>query len=350
MKTSQRSSAFQELCREVAACTRCARMRHSARILGPASGRLDAPVIVIAEAPGRLGADQTHIPLHGDASGANFERLLDGAGIAREALFVTNAVLCNPRNDQGHNSPPTRAEVASCAAFLRRQLELVSARIVVTLGVQSLKALKVVSEHDFVLSRDVGKALPWYERHLIPLYHPGPRALIHRSFETQLRDYEAIASLLAIQSQPPLSAVDLAHEILLRVSEPITYFALHKLFYLIECHAVRTFGHRLTSAYIIRQRYGPYVTPLQLKRLCRRLPGLGVARRAKEVLLYLRPAAPAEHMPRQYRSFVARSMRELGHKTDSQLMRSAYFTPAMRRILLEERAAGTMLNAPLSPE
>src|SRR5213080_3667840 len=111
----------------------CPRMATSERVLGYAAGNLDAKVMFIGEAPGRLGADTSQIPFHGDKSGENFERLLDQAGLTRYETFVTNAVLCNPKDSNGNNATPTLSEIENCSGFLRRQIGLVEARIVVTL-------------------------------------------------------------------------------------------------------------------------------------------------------------------------------------------------------------------------
>src|SRR3954447_6489609 len=92
-----RDEEFARLVEEARACQVCPRMTGRTRLLGPANGLLTARVYFVAEAPGRLGGDRTAIPLCGDQSGRNFERLLVEAGLERSEIFVTNAVLCNPR-------------------------------------------------------------------------------------------------------------------------------------------------------------------------------------------------------------------------------------------------------------
>ena len=68
---------FDTLCREVQSCERCARMTGSARVLSGAAGHLDSRIMFVGEAPGRLGADNSGIPFHGDTAGHNFEQLLE---------------------------------------------------------------------------------------------------------------------------------------------------------------------------------------------------------------------------------------------------------------------------------
>src|SRR5438128_398903 len=97
-----RAGTFQQLVAEVAGCTICPRMSGQRPVLNHSSGALTARVMVVAEAPGRYGAAINGVPLSGDASGRNFERLLENAGIERRTLFITNAVLCNPLDHRGN--------------------------------------------------------------------------------------------------------------------------------------------------------------------------------------------------------------------------------------------------------
>ena len=171
-------------------------MRNSARILGHSSGNLEAKIMFIGEAPGRLGADDTGIPFHGDRAGHNFEELLDFVGISREEIFITNAVLCNPKDSKGNNSPPKSIEIKNCSNYLKRQIDLINPKIVVTLGLNALKATKLIENHDLSLSTDIRTKNFWYKRILIPVYHPGQRAMIHRSMANQRSDYQFIAETI----------------------------------------------------------------------------------------------------------------------------------------------------------
>ena len=153
-------------------------------------------VVFIGEAPGRLGGDRTGVPFSGDQSGRNFERLLTVAGLTRAEVFITNAILCNPRDERGRNRGPSRQELASCGDLLARQLAVVVAPVVVTLGTVALKALDSVAAHGLQLREVVGQAVPWQGRILLPLYHPGSRAQLHRSFATQHTDFAALGQLV----------------------------------------------------------------------------------------------------------------------------------------------------------
>jgi uracil-DNA glycosylase family 4 len=171
-------------------------MEGRTRVLSRANGRVGARVMFVAEAPGRLGADLTGVPLSADRTGRNFDALLAAAGIRREDVFVTNAVLCNPRDERGNNAAPTRAELRNCSGHLAATIEVVQPGYVVALGVAALRALALVCPHEAVLGRDVGRAIAWHGRVLVPLYHPGPRALIHRPWDVQVEDYRALGQMV----------------------------------------------------------------------------------------------------------------------------------------------------------
>ena len=187
--TAIRAAAFAQLVVDVQACRRCPRMEGGARVLGPGNGDPSARVLVIAETPGRLGADRSGVPLQGDQTGRQFAIMLAHAGLARRDLFITNAVLRNPRDSQGRNAPPVNDELDRCADHLRATLALLDPAVVVTLGAVALRALRRVAPHDLVLASAVGAAVPWSGRVLVSLYHPGPRARLHRPVDRQLEDF-----------------------------------------------------------------------------------------------------------------------------------------------------------------
>lgn len=199
---SRREGSLLRLIEEVQECRRCPRMEGRTRVLSQANGPASARVLFVAEAPGRLGADHIGVPLVGDRTGRTFDQLLASAGLHRDHVFITNAVLCNPRDNSGRNARPTAREVANCGGHLARLIAIVQPLWVVTLGAVALEAIARVAPHAIVLARDVGRPAPWQGRWLVPLYHPGPRALIRRPLAVQHADYERLAALIASAPEP----------------------------------------------------------------------------------------------------------------------------------------------------
>ena len=172
-------------------------MAGRARVLSAANGSLHARVLFVAEAPGRLGAERTGVPLSADQSGRNFAEFLHSARLHRANVFITNAVLCNPRDRRGVNARPTPRELRSCVSHLADLLSVLDPPLVVTLGRIALEALDLISAHQMVLARDVGTPAPWNGRTVVPLYHPGPRSVARRGRQQHHADYARLGSLVA---------------------------------------------------------------------------------------------------------------------------------------------------------
>jgi uracil-DNA glycosylase family 4 len=188
---------FNNLTREAAACVRCPAMCERTAVLSELNGPVGARVLFIGEAPGRKGADRTRIPFSGDQSGKNLERFLASIGLNRTEIFITSAALCNPRTESGANRKPTQTEIGNCSEFLRRTIEFIDPRVIVTLGSVALAALKAIHYHEFTLKESVGQIHQWHQRLLVPIYHPSPQVLAsHRREAAQLQDYKVVARAL----------------------------------------------------------------------------------------------------------------------------------------------------------
>ena len=185
---------FNELVKDAAGCTLCPAMCGRSAVLSELNGSIDSRIMFIGEAPGRKGADRTRVPFSGDQSGANFDRFLSSINLTRKEIFITSAALCNPRSESGANRKPSQKELANCSSFLRRVIEAVNPRVIVTLGSVALEALKRIQYHELSLKESAAQIHAWNERVLVPIYHPSPQVLAsHRREAEQLRDYEMVA-------------------------------------------------------------------------------------------------------------------------------------------------------------
>jgi len=164
-------------------------------VLSKKNGNIECKVVFIGEAPGRLGADRTGIPFHGDQAGQNFERLLQFAGLTRQQVFITNAVLCNPRDEKGNNSAPNKEEVRNCSLHLSMLVDIIEPEIIVPLGQCALRSLHIIEAHQIKLRQDVRKPVKWSKYTVVPMYHPGPRAAIYRSIASQKGDFSFLGEI-----------------------------------------------------------------------------------------------------------------------------------------------------------
>lgn len=89
---------------------------------------LGARALLVGEAPGAQ-EDRAGEPFVG-RSGRLLTELLDEVGLGRDRVAITNVVKCRPPG----NRKPTRTEVATCSAWLERQIELIDPAVICALG------------------------------------------------------------------------------------------------------------------------------------------------------------------------------------------------------------------------
>lgn len=334
-------------------------MEGCTRVISWANGNVQAPMMFIGEAPGRLGADRTAIPFHGDKAGDNFEALLSTAGIGRADIFVTNAVMCNPRDESGNNSPPSKKEIENCASNLKKQIDFVQPKIVMTLGAVALSATSSIEDHSLKLKDAVRKKFRWYGRWLLPLYHPGARAMIHRSFANQTSDYYFVQETFKRLASPPvkrrfvergdLNSWGLVEYIIRQFGE-CSLFRLHKTLYLIDLEARARLGRPATSFFYIRQKDGPYCVELGGRWYNRFAGKIKIIRGDRPILKWNSDDLFVEErfeIERSVRSITDDLIAKMGSLDDQMLKTKTYLSQPMRRILKLEKSGYSTLNRPL---
>jgi uracil-DNA glycosylase family 4 len=91
-------------------------------------GNPEAGIMLVGEAPGSE-EDLQGKPFVGRA-GQLLDRMLKSIGLDRTSVYIANTVPWRPPG----NRNPTEQEIAACAPFLTRQIELVAPKVLVTLG------------------------------------------------------------------------------------------------------------------------------------------------------------------------------------------------------------------------
>ena len=192
---------FQKLSENSSQCRLCPAMSDLPAILSSKNGSIYTDLVFVAEAPGRFCSGRTGIPFHGDRSGGNFEQLLNHVGLKRKDIFITNAVLCNPLKD-GKNRRPTTKEIDNCIPFLENLINIVTPKIVSTVGGVGLEAINRIFSTRYKLADVVASPLPIGKLILFPLYHPSPRVInTKRSLEQQKKDFKKLFNNLPLSSQ-----------------------------------------------------------------------------------------------------------------------------------------------------
>lgn len=161
---------------------------------GPKKPRL----MLIGEAPGEQESLMGR-PFVGKA-GKNLDRFLELAGLAREEIYISNAVKLRPtktgKSGRVSNRPPTRDEVALFRPWLLREIEEVAPQAIATLGNVPLQALAggkttIGAVHGQWVTAEEGKLT------LFALYHPAS-LIYNRSLEPVYEaDVKALAAAIA---------------------------------------------------------------------------------------------------------------------------------------------------------
>ncbi len=100
-----------------------------------ADGNPEAKIMLIGEAPG-AEEDRQGKPFVG-RSGQLLDRMLGAIGLDRTKVYIANTVPWRPPG----NRAPTPEEMELCLPFLRRQVELVAPRLVMTLGGSAMQTV-----------------------------------------------------------------------------------------------------------------------------------------------------------------------------------------------------------------
>jgi uracil-DNA glycosylase family 4 len=345
-------------------CELCPRMQHRVRVLGPDNGPSNAKVMFMAEAPGRLGADRTGIPLHGDRSGDNFEHLLRSIGWQRHDLFITNAVLCNPQTEDGLNDTPSKEEVRNCSTFLAATIRLVDPLYIVTLGGAALAALANIIPHNFELSHHVRHVLRWSGRNVIPLYHTGPRAMARRSRLNMESDFQRLREVIGDPRHPkmPTWAKPLATRVpmtpkqpmlteavawLVDRLQPVSLFRLHKLLYLAEVESREVLETPFLNTYFIRQKDGPFAPEVTKTIGYLRSQSLGEMRTTEGISYYSRCRAEIQLLTVEQVQVLESVARKFGNLTNRGIKMAAYRRGPMLKFMVSQKAGAATYNKPL---
>jgi len=173
---------------EIRACRACP-LHRSARQAVPGEGSAESGIFFLGEAPG-YHEDLQGRPFVG-AAGQLLDELLADIGLDRSKVFITNVVRHRPPE----NRDPLPEEVTACDVWLRRHLEVLRPKVVVTLGRHAMaKFLPGES-----ISRIHGRPRRVEGLTIFPVYHPAA-ALHQPALRGALSgDFASLALLLATE-------------------------------------------------------------------------------------------------------------------------------------------------------
>jgi uracil-DNA glycosylase family 4 len=167
-------------------CTRCKLHGLGRRQIVFGVGSPDADLMFVGEAPGR-DEDIQGFPFVGRA-GQLLTKIIEAIGLTRDEVYIANVIKCRPPE----NRNPEPDEVASCAPFLFRQIDVVKPKVIVALGTFAVHTLL---ETDAPISRLRGTVYDYRGAKLVPTFHP---AFLLRSPERKRDTWEDMKKVRAL--------------------------------------------------------------------------------------------------------------------------------------------------------
>jgi DNA polymerase len=185
--SAERRAALEVIASEVRVCTRC-KLAAGRTNAVPGEGSPDTEVVLIGEAPG-FNEDRLGRPFIGRA-GDLLVKLLGSVEWRRDDVFITNVVKCRPPD----NRDPEPDEVAACAPYLKRQLEVLDPALIMTLGRHSMgrfmPGARIGQAHG--TTAPVDPASGARDATVFAMYHP---AAALRGAEVERQSYEDVAKV-----------------------------------------------------------------------------------------------------------------------------------------------------------
>lgn len=143
-------------------CPRC-RLAETRKQVVFGEGNEQAELVVVGEAPG-ADEDRTGRPFVGRA-GKLLDQLLASVGFSRESVYICNVLKCRPPG----NRNPEPEEIEACSPYLRRQVELIAPRAILTVGMFASRTLLGSTASINSLR---GRVHRYGDVPVVPTYHP----------------------------------------------------------------------------------------------------------------------------------------------------------------------------------
>jgi uracil-DNA glycosylase len=144
------------------ACEKC-RLSKSRTQVVYGVGNPNADLMFIGEAPGR-DEDLKGEPFVGRA-GQLLTDIIKAMKLTRDDVYIANVIKCRPPE----NRNPEPDELDACRPYIRRQVELIQPKVIVTLGRFALQSL---TEKGYAISSTRGQWLEYNGVRVMPTYHP----------------------------------------------------------------------------------------------------------------------------------------------------------------------------------
>ena len=151
-----------EMAKVAGACEKC-KLAKTRKNVVYGVGNPNADLMFIGEAPGR-DEDLKGEPFVGRA-GQLLTDIIKAMKLTRDDVYIANVIKCRPPE----NRNPEPDELEECRPFIRRQIEIIRPKVIVTLGRFALQSLM---ERGYAISGARGQWLDYNGIKVMPTYHP----------------------------------------------------------------------------------------------------------------------------------------------------------------------------------
>ena len=161
--STKKEEQLTKICQEMANCQLCqlAKTRHNL-VFG--DGNFHAQIVFVGEAPG-ADEDEQGLPFVGRAGQLLTDIIVKGMKLDRKDVYICNILKCRPPG----NRNPLPDEISKCEPFLKKQLQIISPKIICALGTFAAQTLL---KTDIPISALRGRFHSYEGIKLMPTYHP----------------------------------------------------------------------------------------------------------------------------------------------------------------------------------
>lgn len=165
----------------------CPELAEQATQLVFGDGNVDSDIVFIGEAPGK-NEDIQGLPFVG-AAGKFLNEMLETIGFKRPDIYITNIVKYRPPG----NRDPLPEEKAAFLPYLKKQLDIIKPKLVVTLGRHSME---VLLPPGLKISQVHGEPKRYKGIVFLPLFHPAAALYNGGMRQTLIDDFARIPAIL----------------------------------------------------------------------------------------------------------------------------------------------------------
>lgn len=175
----------EQLLNEVQGCQKCKTIIDFKKFPSASHGKMDSKYILVSEAPGKESVTEGKYWI--GAGGKILRSCLEDTKKELEDIFyLTDIVKCWP-NDNRENRTPTESEIINCSSYLKREIDILKPKLVLSFGKKS---------SEFLLNQEInmkdshGNTYKYNDTtSILVLYHPSgiDRFMKRDIYTTQLK-------------------------------------------------------------------------------------------------------------------------------------------------------------------